>query len=278
MSKPANAAQQAAGQAFRDLHLAGRTFLLPNPWDAGSARLLAGLGFAALATTSAGLAHTLGRPDGANRVELAETLANIQAITATTDLPVSADLESGFSDDAAGVGESFRLAAAAGAVGASIEDTTGNPAAPIRSLAEAVERVSAAVQAARSLPFPFTVTARADNYLYGRTDPADTIARLQAYQQAGADVLYAPALPDLATVRQVCAELDRPVNVLAAPQFSVSALSDCGVVRISLGSGLSRAALGAVSAVAAELLRTGSFDFLTAALPYPLANALMQRA
>ena len=267
--------QLVRAAAFRELHEADRAFLMPNPWDAGTARLLSGLGFAALATTSAGLAHALGRPDGANQVDRTETLANAASIVAATSLPVSADLESGFADDPAGVGETIRLAAGAGLVGGSIEDTTGDPADPIQPLEQALDRVRAAVAAARALPFPFTLTARAENYLYGKADLADTIARLQAFAAAGADVLYAPALPDLATIRTVCQALDRPVNVLAGPRFSVAELSDCGVRRISLGSGLSRVALAAVAAAAAELTGPGSFSFLDGALPYQQANAMM---
>lgn len=267
--------QVRKGVAFRELHQADQTFLMPNPWDAGTARLLSRLGFAALGTTSAGLAHALGRPDGENALTRDETLANARAIATATRLPVSADLESCFATDPAGVAETIRLAAAVGVVGGSIEDATGEHADPILPLGLATERVAAAVEAARALPFPFTLTARAENYLYGRPDLADTIARLQAYEQAGADVLYAPGLPDLAAVGEVCAALSRPVNVLAGPAFTVAELAGRGVRRISLGSALSRAALAAVLDAARELQQAGTFTFASTALPYAEANSIM---
>jgi 2-methylisocitrate lyase-like PEP mutase family enzyme len=267
--------QHQRGVAFRALHLAGDIFVMPNPWDAGSARLLASLGFAALATTSAGLAHALGRPDGANAVGREETMQNVAAVAGATHLPVSADLESCFADDPAGVAETILLAARAGAVGGSVDDATGDAASPIRPLAEAVERVEAAVGAARSLPFPFTLTARAENFLYGRDDLEDTVERLRAYAAAGADVLYAPGLPDLAAVREVCAAVDRPVNVLATAAHSVAELASCGVARVSVGSGLSRAALGGAMRAAREMVERGTFTFAADALPYGEANALM---
>lgn len=265
---------QQRAEAFRALHQAG-TFVIPNPWDAGSARVLAGLGFPALATTSAGLAFALGRPDGASRVSRAETLANAAQIAAATSLPVSADLESGFADAPDGVAETVRLAAAAGLVGGSIEDATGaGPDGAIRSLPDAVERVQAAATA-RALPFPFTLTARAENYLYGVPDLDDTITRLQAYEAAGADVLFAPGLPDLDAVRTVCRSLTRPVSVLAGPGITVARLRDCGVRRVSVGSGLARLALAAVTGAAREMLAEGRFDEMAGALPYAAVNALM---
>jgi 2-methylisocitrate lyase-like PEP mutase family enzyme len=205
--------QLRRARMFQALHGAG-TFVVPNPWDAGTARLLPGLGYPALATTSAGLAFALGRGDGVNLLERDETLDNARAIVAATALPVSADLESGFGRTPA---ETIRRAAAAGLVGGSIEDATGDPDRPIRPLAEAAERVAAAAEAAKALPFPFTLTARAENFLYGTADLDDTMARLQAYEAAGPDVLYAPALPDLDAVRAVVTGLDRPVNVRAGP-------------------------------------------------------------
>jgi 2-methylisocitrate lyase-like PEP mutase family enzyme len=261
--------------AFRDLHAGPDAFVMPNPWDAGTARVLTRLGFRALATTSAGVAFGLGRRDGSNQVRRQEALDNARAIVAATDLPVSADLESCYADTAGGVAETIRLAAEAGLVGGSIEDATGHSDAPIRPLADAVERVTAAVEAARNLSFPFTMTARAENYLYGQPDLDDTIGRLLAFEAAGADVLYAPALPDLGTVRAVCAAVTRPVNVIAGPAFTVADLRACGVRRISLGSALARAALGAVIRAAREVEQQGTFAFLADALPYAETNAVM---
>lgn len=267
--------QHRKGVAFRALHLSPDVFVMPNPWDGGSARLLASLGFAALATTSAGLAHALGRPDGANVVDRDETLENVAAIARATDLPVSADLEHCFADEPEGVAETILLAARAGAVGGSVEDSTGDPAAPIRPIDDAVACVRAAADAARSLPFPFTLTARSENFLHGRRDLDDTIARLRAYAAAGADVLYAPGLPDLTSVTELCAAVDRPVNVLATATHTVAELASCGVRRISVGSGLSRAALGGAMRAAREIRELGTFTFAADALPYGEANALM---
>jgi 2-methylisocitrate lyase-like PEP mutase family enzyme len=265
--------QRQKGIAFAELHARDETFVIPNPWDAGTARLLTGLGFAALATTSAGLAYTLGRPDGAKEIEREDTLRNAGAIAAATHLPVSADLEDCYD----GVAETIRLAAAAGLVGGSIEDATGRADDPIRPFEEAVERVAEAVEAARSLPFPFTLTARAENFLYGRKDLKDTIRRLRAFQAAGADVLYAPALPDLDAIREVCAAVEKPVNVLAGPAHTVADLHAAGVRRISLGSGLVRAALGAMLRGATEIRDNGTFTFAADALPYADASAAMAR-
>jgi 2-methylisocitrate lyase-like PEP mutase family enzyme len=262
-------------EQFLLLHRPGRPLLLPNPWDAGSARLLASAGFAALATTSAGLAHSLGLPDGVNELGRELTLANARSIVQATVLPVSADLESGFADEPEGVADTIRLAASAGLAGASIEDATGDRQAPIRPLEQSVERIAAAAAAARESGL--VLTARAENFLYGQADLAGTIDRLQRYAEAGADVLYAPALPDLAAVRAVCASVDQPVNVLATPAFTVAELAAAGVARISLGSGLSRVALGAVRAAAAEFIGNGSFGFLNSALPYASANELMSQ-
>ncbi|MFF5706520.1 oxaloacetate decarboxylase [Streptomyces sp. NPDC012794] len=266
--------------AFRDLHAGPRPFVVPNPWDAGTARILASFGFAALATTGAGLAHSLGRPDGAGRVSRAEVLANAAAIVDATGLPVTADLESGFGERPEDVAETIRLAADAGLVGGSVEDSTGRDEDPVRPLEEAVERVAAAVEAAKGLDFPFTVTARAENFFQGRPDLDDTIRRLKAYEAAGADVLYAPALPDADAVRAVCAAVERPVNVLmtAALKLSVADLGALGVRRISTGSALSRAALGALTRAAREITGTGTFGFVTDALPYDEANALLAAA
>lgn len=275
MTTTAAADQLAKAIALRELHHQSQPFLLPNPWDAGTARLLSQAGFAALGTTSAGLAHSAGLPDGHNELGRDATLANARAIVQASALPVSADLESCFATEPAGIAETIRLAAEAGVVGGSIEDATGEQEDPILPIEVAVQRVQAAVEAARALPFPFTLTARAENFLYGRADLDDTIRRLQAFEAAGADVLYAPALPDLAAVRAVCSSVGRPVNVLASPAFTVAELADCGVARISMGSALSRAALGAVVQAARELLDSGTFTFLQAALPYGQANSVM---
>lgn len=270
--------QYRRGVALRNLHAGPGTFVIPNPWDAGSARILTGIGFRALATTSGGLAFGLGRPDGLSRLRRPEVLDNARAIVAATGLPVSADLEAGYGATTAAVAETIRLAADAGLVGGSIEDATGDPAAPIRPLGEAVERVTAAVEAAGKLPFPFAVTARAENFLYGRPDLDDTITRLRAFEAAGADVLFAPGLPDLDAVRAVCAAVSAPVSVIASPAFTVAGLRGCGVRRISLGSALARAALGALIRAAQEIDQQGTFTFSADALPYGEANALMSGA
>jgi 2-methylisocitrate lyase-like PEP mutase family enzyme len=260
--------QSERAATFRALHAGPDAFVIPNPYDAGTARILAGLGFAALATSSAGFAFTIGRRDGA--ITRDEALAHARAIVDATDLPVSADLENGFGDDPATVAETIRLAAETGLVGCSIEDASGDSRQPIYDRGLAVERVAAAVEAARSLPFPFTLTARAENYLHGRPDLDDTLDRLRAFQAAGADVLYAPGLPDLAAIRTVCEAVTRPVNVLAASggqRLTVDELAAAGVRRISLGAHLSRAALGAFLRAAREVKETGSFAFTADAAP-----------
>jgi 2-methylisocitrate lyase-like PEP mutase family enzyme len=268
---------------FQALHERDGAFVLPNPWDAGTARLLASLGFEALATTSAGLAFMLGRPDGARAVTREEALANARLIVAGAgDLPVTVDLEDGYEATPEGVARTVRLAAEAGLVGCSVEDATYEAGRPIRDLGEAVERVAAAVGAARSLPFPFTLTARAENYLNGRPDLDDTIRRLQAFEAAGADVLYAPGLPDLAAVGAICSAVSRPVNVLvggssAGPRPTVVELAAAGARRISVGSALSRAALGAVLRAGREMLKWGSFSFADDAIPFAEANRLVAR-
>ncbi|GAB2694539.1 isocitrate lyase/PEP mutase family protein [Kitasatospora kifunensis] len=270
--------QRRRGLAFRELHTDPGVFVIANAWDAGTARLLTDLGFAALATTSAGLAFALGRADGANQVDRAEALANARAIVGATHLPVAADLENGFGDTPEAVAATIELAAEAGLVGGSIEDATGDPLAPIHPFEQAVERVRAAVSAAQRLDVPFTVTARAENFLHGRPDLADTVRRLQAFEAAGADVLFAPGLPDAEAVRTVCAALSRPVNVLAAgplAELTVQQLGELGARRISIGSGFARVALGATRHAADSVLRTGSFATLAEALPFGDANALM---
>src|SRR5919198_4510527 len=203
--------------AFRLLHQRPDGFVIPNPWDAGSARILAGLGFQALATTSGGLAYSLGRRDAQGLVTREEALEHARVIVQATPLPVSGDLENGYGDDPKAAAETIRRAGQAGLVGGSIEDATTRPEEPVYPLEQALERITAAVEAARSLPFAFTLTARAENYLYGRRDLADTIARLQAFEAAGADVLYAPGLREIDEIREVCAAVSKPVNVLAVP-------------------------------------------------------------
>jgi 2-methylisocitrate lyase-like PEP mutase family enzyme len=253
--------QAERARVFRALHEGPGPLLLPNPWDVGSALLLASLGFAALATTSGGFAATLGRLDGA--VTRDEALRHAAAIAAATTLPVSADLENAFADEPAGVAETIGLAAAAGLAGCSVEDFTRRPGAPIYDLGLARERVAAAVMAAKAAPGPLVLTARAENYLHGRPDLADTIRRLQAYQEAGADVLYAPGLTSLADIRAVVSSVDRPVNVLAfAGAPSVPQLAAAGVHRISVGAAFANAALGAVVTASGELLEKGTYGFL----------------
>jgi 2-methylisocitrate lyase-like PEP mutase family enzyme len=258
------AGQIERANAFCALHQRAGAFVMPNPWDVGTARILAGLGFAALATTSAGLAFALGRRDAEGAVTRDEALAHARTIVDATPLPVSADLENGFGAAPETVAETIRLAAETGLVGGSIEDASGDPERPVYDLSQAVERVGAAAEAARSLPFPFTLTARAENFLYGRPDLDDTIRRLQAFEAAGADVLYAPGLRDLATIRTVCQAVGKPVNVimgLAGAPFSVDDLAAAGVRRISLGSALPRAALGAFLRAAREVGERGTFTF-----------------
>ncbi|MFE9423280.1 isocitrate lyase/phosphoenolpyruvate mutase family protein [Kitasatospora sp. NPDC006697] len=278
MSPTTTEDQQRRALAFRELHAGPGAFVIPNAWDAGTARLLTGLGFAALATTSGGLAFSLGRGDGANLVTRDEALANARALVAASHLPVSADLESGYGEDPEQVAETIRLAAASGVVGGSIEDATGDPDEPLHPFAEAVARVRAAVLAARELDFPFTVTARAENFLYGKPDLDDTIRRLQAFEAAGADVLFAPGLPDAESVRAVCSAVSQPVNVLVAGpllELTVDQLTELGARRISLGSGLSRLALTSTVNAARTIQHTGTFAPIAEALPYGTVNALL---
>jgi 2-methylisocitrate lyase-like PEP mutase family enzyme len=256
-------AQQDKADLFRKLHAGPRAFVIPNPWDAGSARILAGLGFQALATSSGAMANTFGRCDG--HVMRAEALAHARAIVEATDVPVSADLEKGFGDAPEDASETIRLAAQAGLVGGSIEDATGDSAKPLYAMGHAAERVAAAAQAARSLPFPFMLTARAENFLRGSPDLDDTIRRLQAFEKAGADVLFAPGLPDLAAVRAVCAAVSKPVNFMVGikgKSFSVAELEAAGVRRISLATSLYRAAMAGLVAAAREIGESGTFDYL----------------
>ena len=248
---------------FLSLHRKGEPLLLPNPWDLGSARLLASLGFQALATTSSGFAASLGRNDGA--VSRDEALVHAAVIVAATDLPVSADLENAYADPPSGVAETIRLAAEVGLAGASVEDFTGREDDPIYSLPAAAERIAAAAEAAHAGQVRIVLTARAENHLHGRPDLFDTIARLQAYQEAGADVLYAPGLTDIADIRQVIREVDRPVNVLAiAGAPAVAELAEAGVSRISVGGSFAYAAVGALVAAATELRDQGTYGYLAA--------------
>ena len=264
MTTPGAAAPSQAEKArtFRTLHERGGAFIIPNPWDVGTARLLAHLGFEALATTSMGYAFSLGRLD--NSLNREETLTNASAIASATLLPVSADLENGFGDAPEVVAETISLAARAGVVGGSIEDATGRAEQPIYEIEEAIDRVRAAVAAARYLSFPFTLTARAENYLHGRPDLKDTIKRLQAYQEAGADVLYAPGLATKEDIAAVVSSVDRPVNVLMGLQgvrLSLDELSAIGVKRVSVGSTLCRTALAAFLSAAKEMREHGTFTF-----------------
>jgi len=273
-------AQSAKAAAFRALHQRPGAFVIANPWEAGTARILSALGYKALATTSAGLAFALGRRDGERAVTRDETLANAAAIAAATDLPVSADLENGFGDAPERVAETIRLSAETGIVGASIEDASGDPRSPIYDFALAVERVAAAAAAAGSLPFPFCLTARAENFQFGRPHLDDTIRRLQAFAAAGADVLYAPALPSLEAIRLVCASVSKPVNVVMGwgLTYSVDALAGAGVKRISVGGALIRAALGGFLRAAQEIKRQGTFGFVDQALPFAEASGYMKTA
>ena len=258
------------GRAFRALHERPAAFIIPNPWDVGSARILAHLGFEALATTSAGFAFSSGQCD--NTVGRDRMIEHVALLAGATSLPLSADLENGFGDSPEAVAETIRLAAVAGAVGGSIEDSIddamdSSPARscePIYDIAHAADRVRAAAEAARALPFPFTLTARAENFLHGRPNLKDTIARLQAYQDAGADVLYAPGLATKDDIAAVVRSVDRPVNVvmgLQGVQLSVAELSELGVRRISVGSALSRAAFGGFLRAAREMREHGTFTF-----------------
>ena len=272
--------QATRAETFRQLHARPGIFAIPNPWDAGSARILAMLGFEALATTSAGFAFSLGKPDAEGAIGRDETLANARAIVDATELPVSADLENGFGDDPGACAETIVLAAATGLVGGSIEDATGRADEPIYPFALAVERVAAAVQAARTLPFPFTLTARAENLINGRPDLADTLRRLEAFAAAGADVLYAPGLKSRADIEAVVkAVAPKPVNVvmgLSGAAFSLDELGALGVRRVSLGSSLARAAYGAFVGAAREVRTRGTFTFAGTAIPYAEINAMFK--
>jgi 2-methylisocitrate lyase-like PEP mutase family enzyme len=273
--------QAERGEALRKLHEGPGIFVIPNPWDAGSAKMLADLGFKALATTSAGFAFSLAKPDAEGIVTRDETLANVRAIVEATPLPVSADLENGFGDDPASCALTIRLGAEAGLVGGSIEDATGRDDAPIYPFDLAVERVRAAVAAARSLPFAFTLVARCENFLHGRPDLDDTLRRLVAFANAGADCLYAPGLRTREQIRAVVdAVAPKPVNVimgLAGAPFSLRELEDLGVRRVSVGSSLARAAYGGFLRAAKEIAEQGTFTYADDAVPFATMNAMFRK-
>ncbi len=253
---------------FKALHARDGAFVIPNPWNAGTARMLTALGFEALATTSAGLAFAIGRRDSSAGLDRDEVLQNAREIVEATDLPVSADLEDCFGAAPAVCAETIKLAAGVGLVGGSVEDATGDADNPIFDFELARERVVAASEAARGLPF--VLTARAENFLHGRPDLDDTIRRLQAFSEAGADVLYAPGLPDLEAIRTVCAAVDKPVNVvmgLSGPRYSVEQLAAAGVKRISVGGAFARVAFGAFMRAAEEVKEHGTFNFADNAVP-----------
>ena len=257
--------QAERAREFRALHERPGIFVMPNPWDAGTAKLFGSLGFEALATTSFGLANALGRVDGTLAVSREELIANCREIAQATELPVNADLENGYADDPKKAAEIIRMAAETGVVGGSIEDATGNDAKPIYDFNLAVERVAAAAEAAHSLPFPFTFTARAENFLHGRRDLDDTVRRLQAFARAGADVLYAPGLRDLATIRAVTSSVRKPVNVVMShgdPSLTLAQLAEAGAKRISVGGSLSRLALAAFLRGAREMADKGGFTWM----------------
>ncbi|UWQ92273.1 isocitrate lyase/phosphoenolpyruvate mutase family protein [Rhodobacteraceae bacterium M382] len=263
---------------FKALHFADTAFVMPNPWDAGSARILDALGFDALATTSAGYAFSTGKRDSFAGLGRDEILINAAGIVAATDLPVSADLEDGFGASPQACADTIALACDIGLVGGSIEDATGDETAPIYGLSEATDRVAAAVEAAKGRPF--LLTARAENFLWGRPDLDDTIRRLQAFCDVGADVLYAPGLPDLDAIRTVCNAVDKPVNVvmgLQGPTYSVEELSKVGVKRISVGGSMARAALGALRRAALEVRETGTFSYAADGYPGAELAQLMEQ-
>lgn len=275
--RPMNVTQNEKAARFRALHDGPGAFVIPNPWDVGSARILAGLGFQALATSSAASAAAIGRKDG--ELTRDEALEHSRLIVYATDLPVSADLEKGFGDAPEVVAETIRLAAGVGLVGCTIEDSTGNPDRPLYDLRLAVERIAAAAQAARALQVPFILTARAHNLLYANPSLDDTITRLQAFEKAGADVLFAPGLSDLAAVRAVCAAVSKPVNFMVGikgKSFSVAELAAAGVRRISLATSLYRAAMTGFLDAAREVKDTGQFSFLDRCVTTPDLHKLMR--
>ena len=271
--------QQERARAFRALHDRQGAFIIPNAWDAGSAKILASLGFEAIATTSQGLASSLGVADGTGALRRDDAIANCRAIAGATHLPVSADLENCYADDPDGAARTIRLAVEAGVVGVSIEDATGNDAKPIYDFSLAVERVHAAAAAVRSMPFPVVCVARADGLLCGR-DLDDTVRRLQAFEQAGADVLYAPGLRDLASIRQVVKSVGKPINVvmsMADPSLTLAQLAEAGVRRISVGGALSRLAFAGMIKGAKEMKERGTFTWVRDAFPTKDLMAILNR-
>lgn len=271
--------QAEKGRAFRALHERDKLFVIPNPWDGASAKLLASLGFEALTTTSAGTAFQLGRVDGEALVSRDETIANARLVAAATILPVAGDLENGFGPTPEDAAETIRRAAEAGLVGGSIEDATGNSAAPIYDFNLAVERVQAAAEAARKLDHDFVFVARAENFLHGRNDFDDTLKRLQAFEKAGADVLFAPGLPGLDAIRTVCREVSRPVNVVQGFKggtFTLAELEEAGARRVSTGGSFVRAALAGLRNAALEVRDHGTFDYASTILTTAQVNAILR--
>ncbi|MCV3239736.1 isocitrate lyase/PEP mutase family protein [Mesorhizobium sp. ZC-5] len=262
------------GKIFRDLHAS--TFIIPNPWDIGTARLLESSGFKALATTSAGYAFSRGLPDGG--VGFEAMIQHCRELAGAVGVPVSADLEKGKGDSPASAGETIFAAEAAGLAGCSIEDHTGDPDKPIYEFSHAVERVAAAVEAARALKRDFVFTARAENFLWNRPDLDDTIKRLQAFEKAGADVLYAPGLTDVETVRTICSAVSKPVNVLVVPGFTLANLAEAGAKRISLGSKLTTYAFGMLQKASQEMLEKGTFDFARDGMPFAKLQGMFTKA
>jgi 2-methylisocitrate lyase-like PEP mutase family enzyme len=268
--------QSEKARCFAELHAREKLFVIPNPWDGASAKLLAALGFEALTTTSAGLAFAIGKPD--NGVTRAESLANAKLIIDSVDLPVAADLENGFGHRPEDAAETIRLGAEVGLVGGSIEDASGDPSAPIYDFNHAVERVAAAAEAAHGLDFPFMFVARAENYLHGRPDLDDTVRRLQAFEKAGADVLFAPGLPDINAIRTVVSSLEKPVNIVQSKGgIPLAELEEVGVRRVSTGGGLARVALTALKTAAEELRDAGTYKFADSIESTNYFNELMRR-
>jgi 2-methylisocitrate lyase-like PEP mutase family enzyme len=268
--------QAEKARVFKALHERQKLFLIPNPWDGGSAKLLASMGFEALTTTSAGLAFVFGKPDGG--VTREQSLWNAKLVVDSVDLPVAADLENGFGHRPEDAAETIRRAAEVGLVGGSIEDSTGDRAAPIYDFVHAVERVAAAAEAAHSLDFPFTFVARAENFLHGRPDLDDTLRRLEAYEKAGADVLFAPGLPNIEAIRTVCQTVTKPVNVVRSGSGgpNLAELAAAGVRRVSVGGTFSRVALTSLKKAAEEMLGPGTFTFIDGILSTAEVNALMR--
>lgn len=271
--------QDTKFETFKSLHFQQNAFVIPNPWDAGSAKILAALGFQALATTSAGYAFSVGKRDSFSSLSQSEILTNAKAIVEATNLPVSADLEDGFGASAEACADTIIKACGIGLVGGSIEDATGDPSQPIFDMIQSVERIKAAAEAAKDKPF--FLTARAENFLWDRPDLSDTIRRLQAFSEAGADVLYAPGLPSINAIKTVCDEVDKPVNVvmgLSGPSYSVQELTDAGVRRISVGGSFARAALGGLKRAAEEVLGNGTFNYAAEAIPDAVVAELMNQS